>query len=373
MTEMPAEFKKSTRIWRIGLIGLGGSADRILLPALRQLKEVQVVAGADVNPEVRAGAQKKWRIPKVYATATEMLETEEPDIAVVATPPHTHPELCLEALQSGCHVFCEKPFMPSLESAEEVISAARRLDRQIAVNNQYYQMKIYQETARRIASGEIGLPYHILVWQQMFQLPEQEGGWKAALQPRRVLFEFGTHAVDLLCFFFRAYPEAVTARILPKKADADTVISLRLDFPENRVATLYLNRASHAPKRYLEMRIDCDEASFRVSLGGVACLEAGWNSELARPRFRFSLTRGGEARLERQGRSVRIASQPRSELYKAAARHFRQFLRAIETGNRPAISAEHARNVLAAIFAAYESAEQGGVLVRCSVQAEAST
>ncbi|MCH7554344.1 MAG: Gfo/Idh/MocA family oxidoreductase, partial [Chloroflexi bacterium] len=329
---------------RVALIGLGGSVDHIIMPAIAGLPNVHVVAGCDPSEEARRRVTKQWRVPTTYANAEEMLTKEQPDVAVVATPPLTHPDLCLLALEHGCHVFCEKPFMPSVEEADRVIAFARERGRIVGVNNQYYQMPIYRQTDRLLKSGEVGRLYHIHLWQQMYQIPDDEGGWKAALQPRRVLYEFGTHAIDLICHFFQAYPEAVSARIphVKEGVNADVFVALRLDFPDDRVANVVLNRVSHAPTKYIEMRLDCDEASLRSSLGGVARLEFGWNSATGRPRVRFSLTRGGELRRERDGRSQLLVRQPSGRFHQATAAHFSDFLSAIRRGVEPPVSAEHA-------------------------------
>jgi predicted dehydrogenase len=200
----------------------------------------------------------------------------------------------------------------------------------------------------------------------MHLLPRDEGGWKAALQPRRVLYEFGTHALDLICQFFRAYPVAVTARI-PKvrpDIDADVCVLMRLDFPEDRVADLVINRISHAPQKYIEMRLDCENASLRASLGGVARVELGWNSFRKRPTVRVSLATGGEVRWQSEGGSRLLMRQPRSALYHAAAMHLSQFLSSASAGVDPAVSARHAREVLRIVFAGYDSAASGGELVK---------
>jgi predicted dehydrogenase len=297
-----------------------------------------------------------------------MLEKEHPEVALIATPPLTHGELCLLALRHGCHVFCEKPFMPSVEEADKVIALAQENHRVVAVNNQYYQMPIYRTVRQLLESGRAGRLYHIDVWQHLYQLPVDEGGWKAALQPQRVLYEFGTHVLDLLCQFFDGYPVAISARIprVREDVDADVLVVMRLDFTEERVANMVINRVSHAPKKYIEMRMDCTEASLRTSLGGVARLDLGWNSALKRPRIRFTLTTGGELRWERDGKSRQLAHQSQSALYGAAAAHFSQFLSAIEKSGEPAISAAHAREVLRVVFAGYHSASQVGELVKLS-------
>ncbi|MCS7002803.1 MAG: hypothetical protein NZ518_08140, partial [Dehalococcoidia bacterium] len=117
------------------------------------------------------------------------------------------------------------------------------------------------------------------------------------------------------------------------------------------------------PQRYLEMRLDCERASARLSLGGVARLELGWNSERRRPKLRYSLVRGGEARVERNGGSRVLATMAEPPYMPATARHFRQFLAAIRDNRTPEGSARSARELIRTVFAAYESAERGGALV----------
>ncbi len=51
---------------RVAVIGLGGAADRIQLPAIARMKDVQVVSGCDVNAETRHNMAARWRIPKTY-------------------------------------------------------------------------------------------------------------------------------------------------------------------------------------------------------------------------------------------------------------------------------------------------------------------
>lgn len=347
---------------RVALIGLGGSAERILLPGLARVSGARVAAGCDLDARARDRAAARWKIPRVYSSPEEMLREERPDVAIVATPPLTHAELCLLALDHGCHVFCEKPFVSSLEEADRVVAAAERARRRVAVNNQYYQMPIYRAVRRFLEGGEPGRLYYIDVWQHMHLLPADEGGWKAALQPRRVLYEFGTHALDLICQFFGAYPvavSAVTPRVHPE-IDADVLVVMRLDFPGDRVANMVLNRASHAPKRYLEMRMDCERGSIRTSLGGVARFQLGWNSVRRRPKVRVGLSSGGETWWERDGGAQILMRQPYRVFSQAAAEHFEAFLVAIQADREPPVSARHAREVLRAVLAGYGSAAQSG-------------
>src|SRR6185295_3443174 len=109
-------------------------------------------------------------------------------------------ELAEMALQAGAHVLCEKPFMPTLGEADRIIDLARRNNLLLRVNNQYRFMTIYRETRRRLERDEFGRLFHIQCWQQMFHPPSKEVNWRSRLS-QYVLFEFATHALDLITYF----------------------------------------------------------------------------------------------------------------------------------------------------------------------------
>ena len=353
-------------ILRSAIIGLGESAQRILLPGLSTLPGIEIVAACDLDAEKRQSVAALWKIPNLYSSPEEMLAKEQPGIFIISTPPQTHHSLALLGLNQGAHIYCEKPFMESVEDADEVIALARERNLFVEVNSQYYQMPIFAEARKLLEDDKIGRLYHIEMWQHMYLKPEHESGWKAALQPQRNLYDFGTHIVDLMCRFFDAYPEAVTARIpraLPG-VEADLCILMRLDFPDDRVGNIVLNRVSFAPKKYLEMRLDGEQAALRASYGGVANLELGWNSELSRPRINFSLTKGGELRLEHSGSSKSVVKQAADSISTASRAHFTQFVDAIRTGENSTKAATHAREILRVVLAGYQSADRNGELVK---------
>lgn len=345
---------------RVGVVGLGAVAERIHLPACAAVPGVEVVGACDPEPERRARLAGRFGLSRVYDDARSLLETERPDLVVIGTPPGTHRELCLLALEHGAHVLCEKPFMESVDEADEVIAAADRRGLLVRVNNQYRHMAIYDVVHQRLARGDFGRPHFIQCWQQMFHPPSAERNWRAALV-RSTLYEFGTHAFDLVCLFFGALPAAVSAQI-PRphpEIEADVLAHVTLRFPGERLATLAFNRISHAPMRYFEMRVDCEQASIRISFGGVARAAVEWSAGLGRPTARLSLVRGGEARAESGGRSRVIAREPRPALASATAVALTRVVEAIAAGDRSNEPARLSRALLALVFAAYESASTG--------------
>jgi predicted dehydrogenase len=324
------------------------------------VSNLQLVAACDVDAARRDRLRARFAIPIVYDDPRTMLEREQPDIVIVGTPPALHAEHCLLGLEYGAHIFCEKPFVEQIEQGRAVVAAAERAQRQIAVNNQYRYMPIYRETARRLAAGEFGRLYYLHAWQQMYHPPTMESNWRATLS-QATLFEFGTHVLDLLLYFFDARPVAITAQMPYVHANiaADMLDLVQMRFPGERAATITLNRLSRAPERYLEMRLECEEASVRISLGGVAYARLGWSRARKRPTWGAACARGGEARVERDGRSERIALEWRDGFAPATAIHLAEFVCSIDAGREPTNSARHALTLLEIVHAGYESARTG--------------
>lgn len=305
----------------------------------------------------------QFRIPATYSNATEMLAAAKPDLVLIGTPPGSHFELCRQSLEAGVHVLCEKPFMSTLAEADAILRIARARNLLLRVNNQYRFMTFFEETKRRLDLGEFGRAFYLQTWQQMLHPPSYENNWRSSMT-NYLLFEFATHALDLACFLFGSFPESIHAAIprVSAECNSDALVHLTLRFPGERLAVFSFNRLSHAPRRYLEMRLDCEKASVRMSLGGQARVGVEWSSDARRPLIRAGLFKGGEARVERNGRSRSISRSLKPEFASATARHLQLFLTGMQAPIRDLSSAEHARDVLSLVFAGYESAASGSVV-----------
>lgn len=345
---------------RVAVVGLGGVAERIHLPALKAVAGVEIAGACEPDAARREAIGRTFGIANLYPDVESLLQAARADVVVIGSPPDAHYQQCLLALKHGAHVFCEKPFVERPEEADDIIAAADAAGRLVSVNNQYRFMPIYRKTQERITSGEFGAPFLISGWQQMFHPPSFEKNWRAHLV-KSTLFEFGTHALDLICFYFDALPESIATEITYPRAEiaADVVVLCMLKFPGQRAASLVLNRVSHAPERYFEMRIDCREASVRVSLGGVARFGWNWSKPLGRPITRFSFVKGGESRIERGGRSEVLVADKEMAFARATAAKFADFTTRVQSGTRDNAEARHARALIRLVEAGYESAASG--------------
>ena len=117
---------------KIGCIGVGsmGSGD-----AKAHAKFGDIVAVADVDEERRNKAKDDKDIGKGTADAYEdyrkVLERKDIDVVSVVTPDHWHVKICVEALQAGKHVFCQKPLTLTLEENNLIRAACKKYSNKV--------------------------------------------------------------------------------------------------------------------------------------------------------------------------------------------------------------------------------------------------
>ena len=145
------------------LLGAGEIA-RHHAAAIPKLGEAAVLAAvADPSGAARqAFAELHPDVPS-FESAEEMLAAPAgaDDVVVVATPPWTHGELSIRALESGRHVLCEKPFANDVRTAQAMAGAARDAGRLIGCCScRFLGLPTSAAVAALIADGTLGEPYH---------------------------------------------------------------------------------------------------------------------------------------------------------------------------------------------------------------------
>lgn len=142
--------------YRVGIIACGLIAEAHLR-AYRAIPAVEVVAGADLSPEVRARWASEHGIPHMYAGAAEMLERERPDIVSICTWPPLRPEMTELACAHGVRgILAEKPMAVDLAGCDRMIAAAERSGTVLIVGHQRRFHTRYVRARELIDSGAIG-------------------------------------------------------------------------------------------------------------------------------------------------------------------------------------------------------------------------
>lgn len=83
-------------------------------------------AGKFVSDVISPSSSSHPSQPKLYDNYEGVYENEDVDVVYVGTPHSLHKQNCLDAIERGKNVLCEKPFAINAREAEEVVKKARK-------------------------------------------------------------------------------------------------------------------------------------------------------------------------------------------------------------------------------------------------------
>lgn len=106
----------------IGVIGCGTISDVYLTNIIHNLKNVELLACADMFMEKAEQAAAKYHTRA--CTVEELLAIEEIQIVLNLTIPAAHYDVNMQILQAGKHLYCEKPLTLHYEDAQKVMALA---------------------------------------------------------------------------------------------------------------------------------------------------------------------------------------------------------------------------------------------------------
>ncbi|MFC7138058.1 Gfo/Idh/MocA family protein [Halobaculum litoreum] len=213
----------------VGVVGAGWMATDYHIPAFTSHPDTRVVAFAERDEPRRRTVQSDRSLPG-YEDVASMLSAHDLDVVSICTPPSTHEEIFLAAVDAGCHVLCEKPLALTAESARRMADAAEAAGvvTQVGYLHRYYRN--YQRAMQILSKDLIGDVVEVSVAHHSappsvgwYYDPRLSGGGVA-----RDLFP---HTLDVLFEVFDATPEVTdaTVRYLRDRAVEDAA-SVSLDF-----------------------------------------------------------------------------------------------------------------------------------------------
>lgn len=153
--------------------------------------------------ESRLGAVRT-RFPDIKVTSdlAPVLEDQNVDAIVVATPTTTHYEITTAALRAGKHVLVEKPLADTVEKSIAMSELAREVGKVLMVGHVFVYNAAAQLAKQYITNQELGRVYYISMV-------------RTNLGPIRVdvnaAFDLAAHDISLASYWLDALPLTVTA------------------------------------------------------------------------------------------------------------------------------------------------------------------
>lgn len=198
-------MSNKVRIIVVGCGNMGSSHAK----AYHKLDGFDLVGLVDNNPEIREKLSEELGGIDQFDDFDTALVIKKPDAVAICTYPGTHAELTIKALESGAHVFCEKPLAPNIEDATAMVEAAHKYQKKLVVG---YILRVHPSWKKfiEIAQG-LGKP---LVMRM--NLNQQSSGktWHThmrILESMSPIVDCGVHYVDVMCQMTRSKPISVSA------------------------------------------------------------------------------------------------------------------------------------------------------------------
>jgi predicted dehydrogenase len=203
----------TTALPRLGFLGVGWIG-RHRMEALAREDLAEVAAVADPHEQALEAAAEVAPQAQQAASMEELLE-HELDGIVIATPSALHAEQAMAALERGLAVFCQKPLARNAEETRQVLGAARKADRLLAVDLSYRYVEALRAAQALVADGEIGLVHSLDLAFHNAYGPDKPWFTRQELSGGGCLVDLGTHLVDLALRLTGASAyEVETARML---------------------------------------------------------------------------------------------------------------------------------------------------------------
>jgi predicted dehydrogenase len=330
---------------RVAVVGLGVGLSH--LASFAELpEEFELIAVCDPDAERLESAGEHFGVPARYADLDELLANETLDVVDLATPPDLHFDQCMRVLESGRHVICEKPLVPSLRQLDELERAEARSGRRVMPIFQYRFGRGIQRLRHLVDAGVTGRAYLSTVetaWRRgkaYYSVP-----WRGRWDTERggVLLSHAIHAHDLLCFVVgdirRVFARATT-RVNPIETEDCAAVSLEM--ADGSLATLSATLGSkHEISR---MRFCFEHLTAESCLEPYAPGSEPWSFTPAHPE------------VEKRMDEALEGFEPGAELYTG---QFAGLAGALRDGGDPPVTLADARRSVELVSALYHSAETG--------------
>lgn len=145
---------------KVGLIGCGnyGMAD---VRAAFKVGGVEVIAICDIDSEHLKSSEDKIEQtqgsrPKTFKYYKELLNTQGLEAVIIATPPHWHALMFIDAVEKGLDVYCEKPLAYDIREGQAMVKAAEKSGRIVQIGFQRRQSTAIRQARQYIQEGNIG-------------------------------------------------------------------------------------------------------------------------------------------------------------------------------------------------------------------------
>lgn len=194
---------------RWGIIGCGDVTEVKSGPAFNKVKNSELVAVMRRNGEKAKDYALRHNVPKWYADADALIHDTEVNAIYVATPPSSHEEYTLAAINAGKPVYVEKPMSTDARSASKMAAAAKEKNIKLAVAHYRRAQPLFKKIKELLAQkiiGEIRFARCELYKPSLTteELSDPKAAWRVnpPIAGGGLFHDLSPHQLDIMYYFF---------------------------------------------------------------------------------------------------------------------------------------------------------------------------
>lgn len=162
---------------QVAIIGCGGVTLQNHLPGLTARPNAKLVALCDTDLAIVTRASQRTGVKSISCDYKEILQRDDVDAVVIATPNVTHAPIALDAIANGKHVLCEKPIAMTYTQSMEMYHAAEKAGLRHMTAFTYRFVPAMRYMAHLVHAGAVGRPWHFRA-QRFQDWGERPLGWR---------------------------------------------------------------------------------------------------------------------------------------------------------------------------------------------------
>ncbi|HEY5560403.1 MAG TPA: Gfo/Idh/MocA family oxidoreductase [Clostridiaceae bacterium] len=146
----------------VAIVGTGGISQEHIKGYLQFPDRCKIVALVDIYPEKAEEKKKRFNLvdADVYDDHKKILDREDIDLIDICTPPYVHAEIAIDSLNAGKNVLGEKPMAASLKECDDMLEAAKRNNKLLAIVAQNRYRTAFMKLKKTLDSGLAGEIVH---------------------------------------------------------------------------------------------------------------------------------------------------------------------------------------------------------------------
>ena len=220
------------RIVNIGVIGCGHWGPNHVR-IFSDLDRSRVVACADLQSSRLKRIQQRFPDVETVSDYRLLLERDDIDAVVIATPTHTHAGITGEALSAGKHLLVEKPLATTALEARMLNALAEASERLLMVGHVFLYNHGIMKLREVIARGELGHVHYL-------------DAVRTNLGPVRgdvnALYDLGTHDISIFNYLLGSVPiEAAAHGSCISQSEIEDVCFATLRYPDGTLGHIHVS------------------------------------------------------------------------------------------------------------------------------------